>query len=291
MISYQGASVNNPGYFDVPICNSLSNREYREPAQNIGQYELNQHINQTINDNNSAYNVYQRPTRPSSSLYVESDVPASPYYQQSFTKGNNYPPLIVKKKEMVPYQNEIIENFEDATVYDGYNSGSCLGYSPINNTSVFVPNNMVQRSKYVNHANRDYNQFLNINSMPNISSFYINNPNVQNPNMAQPQVQQMQLQQNQLQQNPYNIPRPIMNNYMVTDNQQMNKQIEYPKKIVRMDDDSVVEKRSRSKKSKEEDVERKSSNSKNKSNNVLFYITIILLCVVIIILLMKSMKR
>jgi hypothetical protein len=287
MISYQGASVNNPGYFDVPICNSLSNREYRDPSQNIGQYELNQHINQTINDNNAAYTVYQRPTVPSQSLYIESDVPASPYYQQSFTKGNNYPPLIVKKKEMVPYQNEIIENFEDATVYDGYNSGSCLGYSPINNTSVFVPNNMVQRSRYVNHANRDYNQFLNISSMPNISSFYVNNPNVQNPNMVQPQVQQMQLQQN-----PYNIPRPVMNNYMVPDNQIMNKQIEYPKKIVRMDDDSVAQKRARSKKSKEEseDVDKKSS-SKDKSNNVLFYITIILLCVVIIILLMKSMKR
>jgi hypothetical protein len=286
MISYQGASVNNPGYFDVPICNSLSNREYRDPSQNIGQYELNQHINQTINDNNSAYTVYQRPTRPSQSLYIESDEPASPYYQQSFTKGNNYPPLIVKKKEMVPYQNEIIENFEDATVYDGYNSGSCLGYSPINNTSVFVPNNMVQRSRYANHANRDYNQFLNISSMPNISSFYVNNPNMQqNPNMIQPQVQQMQLQQN-----PYNIPRPMMNNYMIPDNQTMNKQIEYPKKIVRMDDDSVVSKRSRSKKSKEEseDVEKK---GKDKTNNVLFYITIILLCVVIIILLMKSMKR
>jgi hypothetical protein len=146
---------------------------------------------------------------------------------------------------------------------------------------------MVQRSRYVNHANRDYNQFLNISSMPNISSFYVNNPNMQNPNMVQPQVQQMQLQQN-----PYNIPRPMMNNYMVPDNQIMNKQIEYPKKIVRMDDDSVVSKRARSKKSKEEseDIERKSS-SKDKSNNILFYITIILLCVVIIILLMKSMKR
>ena len=72
MISYQGASVNNPGYFDVPICNSLSNREYRDPSQNIGQYELNQHINQTINDNNSAYTVYQRPTRPSSSRKMVS---------------------------------------------------------------------------------------------------------------------------------------------------------------------------------------------------------------------------
>lgn len=283
MISYQGASVNNPGYFDVPICNSLSNKDYRDPSQDIGEYQLNKYINQTINDNNAAYTVYQRPTHPSSSLYVESDVPASPYYQQSFTKVSNYPPLIVKKKEMVPYQNEIIENFEDASIYDAYNSGSCLGYSPINNTSLFVPNNMVQRSRYVNHANRDYNQFLNIGSMPNVSSYYINNPNIQNANMMQPQVQQMQLQQN-----PYNIPRPMMNNYMVPDNQLMNKPIEYPKKIVRMDDDSVVSKRSRSKKSKEdsEDVEKKS-----KANNVLFYITIILLCVIIIILLMKSIKK
>lgn len=282
MISYQGASVNNPGYFDVPICNALSNKDYRDPSENIGEYQLNQYINQTINDNNSAYTVYQRPTRPSSSLYIESDVPASPYYQQSFTKVSNYPPLIVKKKEMVPYDNEIIESFENASIYDAYNSGSCLGYSPINNGNLFVPNNMVQRSRYVNHANRDYNQFLNIGSMPNVSSYYINNPNIQNANMAQPQIQQMQLQQN-----PYNIPRPMMNNYMVPDNQMMNKPIEYPKKIVRMDDDSVV-KRSKSKKSKEdsEDVEKKS-----KANNVLFYITIILLCVIIIILLMKSIKK
>lgn len=283
MISYQGASVNNPGYFDVPICNSLSNKDYRDPSEDIGEYQLNKYINQTINDNNAAYTVYQRPTRPSSSLYIESDVPASPYYQQSFTKVSNYPPLIVKKKEMVPYDNEIIESFENASIYDAYNSGSCLGYSPINNTSVFVPNNMVQRSRYVNHANRDYNQFLNIGSMPNVSSYYINNPNVQNPNMVQPQIQQMQLQQN-----PYNIPRPMMNNYMVPDNQMMNKPIEYPKKIVRIDDDSVVSKRSKSKKSKEEseDVDKKS-----KANNVLFYITIILLCVIIIILLMKSIKK
>ena len=183
MISYQGASVNNPGYFDVPICNSLSNKDYRDPSQDIGEYQLNKYINQTINDNNGAYTVYQRPTHPSSSLYIESDVPASPYYQQSFTKVSNYPPLIVKKKEMVPYQNEIIENFEDASIYDAYNSGSCLGYSPINNASLFVPNNMVQRSRYVNHANKDYNQFLNIGSMPNVSSYYINNPHIIFPDL------------------------------------------------------------------------------------------------------------
>jgi len=266
---YNGATVNNPGYFDVPICNSLSNTTYRDQAQNVGEYDINQRLNLTVNDNYGNYVVYQRPTMPSSSLYIESDAPASPYYQQSFTKVPNYPPLLVKKKEMVPYDNGIIESFENASIYDGYNSGTDLGYSSVNNNSLYVPSNIVQRSRYVNHANRDYSQFqqngqfLNIGSMPNVSSYYINTPNA---NLVQPQVH-----------------APMPSSVVQVPPKMYTAEI--PKKIVHMDDDDEEPiKKKREKKNKDK-------NSDIKQNNMLFYVTIILLCIVIIMLLMKSIKR
>jgi len=277
MITYNGAAVNNPGYFDVPICNSLSNTTYRDQAQNVGEYDINQRLNVTVNDNYGNYVVYQRPTMPSSSLYIESDAPASPYYQQSYTKVPNYPPLLVKKKEMVPYDNGIIENFENASIYDGYNSGGGgLGYSSINNNSLFIPSNMVQRNRYVTHANRDYSQFqqggqfLNIGSMPNVSSYYINSPN---ENLIQPQVQPM-MQMNQYRPQQPHV-RPVI--------------MEAPKKIVQMvDDDDEDDNNSRKRKIIKSKGKKDKEGSKN---NMLFYITIILLCIIIMLLLMKSIRK
>ena len=339
MLSYQSSGINNKGYFDVPICNSLSNKEYRDKSQDIGQYELNQKINLTVNDNNADYTVYQKPTHPSSSLYIESDEPASPYYQQSYTKVDNYPPLLVKKKEYThpSYDNGMIENFENASIYDGYNSGSCLGFSSVNNDGgIYVPNNIVERSKYVNHANKDYNQFLNIGSIPNASAYYINNMSGQG--QGQMQGQQMQPRQVQMQQRQniqenfgnmheeqyergerrnsnqfivptnkpqidnrynnqhsmHNLPQlqndiqrynrqPMMiNNYMVAENDNTNRKIEYPKKIVVIDDEPQ---KIKVKKHSDKD------GHKDKSSSVLFYITIILLCIVIIMLLFKSVKK
>lgn len=279
---YNGATVNNPGYFDVPICNSLSNTTYRDQAQDVGEYDLNQRLNVTTNDNYGNYVVYQRPTMPSSSLYIESDAPASPYYQQSFTKVPNYPPLLVKKKEMVPYDNGVIESFENASIYDGYNSGSDLGYSSVNNNSLYVPNNIVQRSRYVTHANRDYSQFqqggqfLNIGSMPNVSSYYINSPNA---NLMQPQVHApmpssvVQMQPVAQQGRPY--PQPVI-------------AAEMPKKIVRMSNNDEEVDMSRKRREKRSNKEKSGD---GKQNNMLFYITIILLCIIIIMLMMKSIKR
>ena len=48
MYSYQGAPVHNPGYFDVPICNQYSNKNIRDPNQNLTEYQLNTKVNLTI---------------------------------------------------------------------------------------------------------------------------------------------------------------------------------------------------------------------------------------------------
>ena len=47
MYSYQGAPVHNPGYFDVPICNQYSNKNIRDPNQNLTEYQLNTKVNLT----------------------------------------------------------------------------------------------------------------------------------------------------------------------------------------------------------------------------------------------------
>jgi len=61
--------------------------------------------------------------------------------------------------------------------------------------SARVNGGSIPQNTYVNHANRDYSQYnvypnsyLNLQSMPNISSFYMNNPYMQNPNIIQPQI-------------------------------------------------------------------------------------------------------
>jgi hypothetical protein len=91
MYSLEDGPVSNKGYYDVPINNQYSNIEYRNTPVITNEYQVNKKINLTVNDNRDDYIVYEQPTRPASSLYLESDM-QTPYY------SNNVP---LKKKERI----------------------------------------------------------------------------------------------------------------------------------------------------------------------------------------------
>ena len=105
---YAGAPIMNNGYYDVPICNQYSNKEVRDKSRVTNQYDLNREINLTLNNNKGDYTVYQDPTVPSPSLYLESDQPMSGYYYKdpmSLSFDSEVP--LVKKKEMSTDYNYI----------------------------------------------------------------------------------------------------------------------------------------------------------------------------------------
>lgn len=78
-----GSPIQNKGYYDVPICNQYSNKEIRNPPVSTNEYQLNKLINLTVNDNLDNYIVYQDPTTPSPSLYLETDQAMSGYYHKN----------------------------------------------------------------------------------------------------------------------------------------------------------------------------------------------------------------
>jgi len=262
MYSYQGAPVHNPGYFDVPICNQYSNKNVRDPNENLTEYQLNTKINLTNNDNMANYTVYQQPTHPSPSLYYETNQPMNGNYYvnpNQFLKKN----ALIKKKEYPSFYDDygpqdLMEKFSNLQdIYDGPEFASAR-----------VNGGSIPQNTYVNHANRDYSQYnvypnsyLNLQSMPNISSFYMNNPYMQNPNIIQPQVQRREPMPQIMYQQP-----PVVKE-VVTETVKI--------------EDLPVKKR----KSKREKEDKKSTAS------TLFYITIILLIVVVILLLIKSIIR
>ena len=153
MALFNGAPISNNGYYDIPINNQYSNQNmYNNHPIKTNQYRVNKNINNTINNNNDSYIVYQEPTIPSNSLYIESDTDMSNYYnEQNLSLSNNKIPLM-KKKEMTFNGNNIdyIENFNgtnrflDPVVYGrggsiGPNSGYMLGPGRnINNQDNYV---------------------------------------------------------------------------------------------------------------------------------------------------------
>ena len=105
-MSYQGAPIINNGYYDTPICNQYSNTDARDPPIFTNEYQIHRDIRTTINDNKGEYVVYEDPTTPSPSLYLETDKPMSGYYYKdpmSLSFDGEEP--LVKKKEQSIYNS------------------------------------------------------------------------------------------------------------------------------------------------------------------------------------------
>ena len=112
----QGAPIMNKGYYDVPINNQFSNREYRDNPVTTNEYQLNRNINLTMNDNRDEYIVEQTPTRPSNSLYLESDKDQSHYYgdERALSLNGNQP--LMRKKEIESFTG----GYHESGGGDGY---------------------------------------------------------------------------------------------------------------------------------------------------------------------------
>ncbi len=73
----------NIGYFDVPICDDYSNPNQPRVIKTSDQYDLNNTIMNTVNNNKEEYIVTQYPVRPEASLYYQSNVSNS-YYDKNY---------------------------------------------------------------------------------------------------------------------------------------------------------------------------------------------------------------
>ena len=128
----------NHGYFDVPICNQYSNNPPYVEQTKATKYNVNTKIFNTLNQNNESYVLDpDQPSlnQPSKSLYTESDIQSTGYYNNLNLKNyNNKVPInstdfldnnmpIVKKKEMVP----LIESFHGGSVGGGHMGGAVGG--------------------------------------------------------------------------------------------------------------------------------------------------------------------
>ena len=159
------APVHDPGYFDVPICNQFSNQPPpRDPTQSISNYDLNQAINLTINDNKESYRVYQTPTRPSASLMTESNDSMTGYYGPHKNQ-------LRKKKELqtVVYDTE---HFTGRSAQDDY---TYLTNPPMAiDNRMMAPTSTYQQTMYGQGGSAQ--DFLNFQSIPNIAGLQWQSP-------------------------------------------------------------------------------------------------------------------
>jgi hypothetical protein len=81
---FSGAAVVDKGYFDVPIYDKYSNKEIPRSINYADEFDVNKKINLKINSNKDEYIVKQYPTRPSASLYYETDNASSNYYNPNY---------------------------------------------------------------------------------------------------------------------------------------------------------------------------------------------------------------
>jgi hypothetical protein len=83
-MSLETGPVVNNGYFDVPICDEYSNKEQPRTVHVADEFNLNKVIQNTINNNKEEYTIYEYPTRPSRSLYYETDSSSASYYNPEY---------------------------------------------------------------------------------------------------------------------------------------------------------------------------------------------------------------
>jgi len=261
------APVVNQGYYDIPIHNSLSNVEIRDPVKNMDQYNFNKNINTTINDNNMSIDVKSHPTVPSASLYYETDQPMSSYYK----------PRLIKKKEYT------VEQFSN----DMHNY---LNVQSIPNaSSAYVPN---------------YSYYTPLNTLPDTIQ---HNNMMALPNEFVPPQQSIQqsIQQGQPQQ--LNKQKCIQRlNKYDQEVVQQQKQIHLPRKSAQeieqnyrkkngnsLEEESLKRKDSKKFKSSRREVDK--SNSSRENPTTMNYICIILVLLIILLIiyilyLHKNMK-
>jgi hypothetical protein len=129
MYSFQGAPIMNKGYYDVPINNQYSNKEIRDKPFITNQYEFNKKINVTNNDNKSEYVVYQDPTVPSPSLYLETDQPMSGYYYKDpmSLSFDGAEPLVKKKEQSKVYNYINSDNSPQKNIERFHGGGGMCG--------------------------------------------------------------------------------------------------------------------------------------------------------------------
>jgi hypothetical protein len=131
-MSLETGPVVNRGYYDVPICNQYSNVENRERPIHTNEYQLNNLISNTINNNIGKYIVTQDPTVPSPSLYQESNYPQSGFYYNKRDPMNiafdgRVPPGTKRSSPIYDYINSDInrpfgiEDFENMNKKDAIN--------------------------------------------------------------------------------------------------------------------------------------------------------------------------
>lgn len=114
--------IKNNCYNDVPIINEYSNKEIRDNPIITNEFELNKDINLRMNDNNRLYSVYQRPTIPSTSLYLESDESLSGYYHKNpMTLSYEDPIVNIKNSKKYNYINSDIDPSLSIEKFDSNN--------------------------------------------------------------------------------------------------------------------------------------------------------------------------
>lgn len=74
--------IDSSDFYPVSVCNEFVNIEKRNKPIQSNDYNLNKDISGKVNNNEMVYKVYQDPTVPSQSLYIESDKQFSNYYNK-----------------------------------------------------------------------------------------------------------------------------------------------------------------------------------------------------------------
>lgn len=267
-----GAPIMNNGYYDVPIHNQYSNKPYpRDNISNVNDYNFNQKIAVTMNDNKENYRYNQRPTVPSTSLYYESSNQPSGYYQDPISLSSDANTPLMKKKEQqicnyintpqVPQFNSI-ESFSNGASL-GNGGHSSINYSdPIINTGQYT---QMTYPRYINNENSGY---LNTQAMPNVSRNYwdYNDPSYSNytfiPQPEYNNTQQVIPQQELPQQRAFQQVMPQQRSYQqVMPQQRLPQQVYINPHEVKIDtlkeDIKVI---------MEEDKKNKKNKKNNKSN-------------------------
>ena len=261
MTSFGGAPIMNNGYYDVPINNQYSNKAFpRNNQTSMNTYQVNRNINTTMNNNQGNYVVYNEPTIPSPSLYLETDQSMSGYYQDPMYISSDAGVPLMKKKEMMyndmnnkPY----IESFNNSVelVGRGESLGAGSGYTlgPGRNIGTGYLN-----PQFIPNVSRNYWS----NNDPGYTNYYFVPPPIEI--VQQPPV--MYREQN----------RNIERNYVSDDEVEIESLKEDVKNIIKETKESKKNKKNKKLEKKSKDAKDGKDSKKKVDSKTLWNIIIIL---------------